>query len=217
VAFQPRRCAETASRGGGRVDPVSLAGGASAEGTSAVTNAVAVLSRLGYGDVIAQGVGLVVLLNRRVLGEETSSWTTVAFPGTVYLDWYAQPEFLAKDLVHEATHAWLNDALEARAVSLPPEELYYSPWKGRLRSAYGMIHSIIAFSRVTNLLTRLYYDCSDPAVRTYCTVRVGQETERLKGARDAAYGALAVIDDAELTNLIRAEYEEALGADNRLG
>jgi HEXXH motif-containing protein len=192
------------------VDPVCLAAGVSDEATTAVKGAVEVISRLGYGEVVAEGIGVVVLLNRRESGEPASSWTTLAFPGTVYLDWRAQPELLAEDLVHEATHAWLNDALDARSVWLPPEELYYSPWKQIHRSAYGMIHSIMAFSRVVNLLTRLIDESGDNAVRTYCAARMEQEAGRLESIRATASAALAVIDDEDIADVIRTEYEHAL-------
>ncbi|MFF0087090.1 HEXXH motif-containing putative peptide modification protein [Streptomyces canus] len=199
------------------VDPKKLFEGGRAEGHQTVAKAVSILALLGYGTVIDEGAAIVVLLKKRQLGQETSSWATAAFPATVYLDWYDHPEFLAKDLLHEASHAWLNDALEARQINLPEEALFYSPWKKRDRPAYGMIHSVFAFSRVTNCLTRLRDHTTDPAVRTYCDIRVHEERLRLAEARSAALAALSVLPDAQLTDLVRGEYEEALTAHGRTG
>jgi len=194
------------------VSPAALGRGECPEGSAAVTAAIALLNELDSSEPIRQSLGLVVLLNRREIGEPASGWTTTAFPGTVYLDWYSKAEFLAKDLVHESTHAWLNDALDACAVDFSPDESYYSPWKERLRPAYGMLHSIAAFSKVTNFLTRLYGFSHDPAVKEYCKIRVQQEQGRLKEAQSSAYAVLALVDDEEIAAIVRSEYEEALDA-----
>lgn len=194
------------------VDPAALLRGASPQGTKVTAEAFSAIDRVGYGDVLDQALAVVVLLDRKDLGTEVSSWTTTALPSTIYLDWYPTGELLGKDLLHEATHAWLNDAIDARQVEFPPEELYYSPWKERHRPAYGMLHSVIAFSRVTNYLARLHGVTEDAAVREYCRIRVDQESARLRSVRDSTYATFSVTPDPEIVALVRDEYEQAVDA-----
>jgi hypothetical protein len=198
------------------VDPTVLAEPTDSEGVAAVRASVEVLRGIGYGDVLDEALAIVVLQDKKVLGEQVNSWTTTALPSTIFVDWYDIPELLAKDVLHEATHAWLNDAIDARGVEFPAEELYYSPWKKCLRPAYGMLHSVAAFSRVTNYLARLYDETADAAVREYCVVRIEQEAERLSSVREAGEATFSVTPDREIADLVASEYEEAVAAPARL-
>ncbi|GAB2695069.1 aKG-HExxH-type peptide beta-hydroxylase [Kitasatospora kifunensis] len=192
------------------LDPLAIDHGASIEGSSAVAGSIAVLEHIGYGSIVRNATGAVVLMKRIDFGAEANSWTTTALPGTVYLDWYPNPEILAKEVLHESVHLWLNDAIEARRLTFAPEELYYSPWKERKRSSYAMFHSVAAFSHITNYLAKLHGTTADPMVREYCQIRVDQERDRLSSAYEAIQRTLGAVGDQEIADLIRCEYAEAL-------
>jgi HEXXH motif-containing protein len=169
------------------------------------------LESANYGSPVATGLGVVVALKPRQLGEEVSSWTTTAFPGTIYSDYYLQPEFFAKDLIHEASHNWLNDALNATGVVFDPAEKYFSPWKNAYRSAYAMLHSITAFSRVVGFLKTLAQTDVADDVRAYCSARVKQERQKLSSAMPAALECFQLCSDKRISNLILGDLQTALG------
>lgn len=192
------------------ISPQAIRDGASEEGRRATHDAVDLLHRYGFGPLIDRGLGVVVLLHRREVGEATSSWATTVLPATIYTDWYPDPSLLAKDLVHETTHTWLNDALDARAVQLPTDEIYWSPWKQRNRPAYGMVHSIAAFSQVVQFLAAAVQDQPNSVVATYGAARLRQEGGRLLEAHEAATAALDRLPDEEIRAWVADGYEAAL-------
>ncbi|MFG2698026.1 hypothetical protein [Kitasatospora sp. NPDC048407] len=55
------------------------------------------------------------------------SWSITRLPGTVFTDQVDSPEFLARDLMHEAGRHWFNAVLAAASVSFPENSVLYSP------------------------------------------------------------------------------------------
>ncbi|MGV9247250.1 aKG-HExxH-type peptide beta-hydroxylase [Streptomyces sp. NPDC003710] len=141
------------------------------EALGLVRAAIASATEHGFGALLTQHAPVICLLNRRRLDETLHSWALTRLPGTAFTDYTGHPEVLARDLIHEAAHNWLNDALAAYDVSLPAEVTFFSPWRGTQRSVYGFLHACWAFS-----LTVLY----------------------ARGARRSATGAVVPFLDAHL-------------------
>ncbi|MEU6279922.1 HEXXH motif-containing putative peptide modification protein [Streptomyces sp. NPDC047028] len=116
------------------------------EARDLVRAALASATEHGFGTLLTQHAPVICLLNRRRLDETLHSWALTRLPGTVFTDYTAHPEILARDLVHEAAHNWLNDALAAYDISLPAEVTFFSPWRGTRRSVFGFLHACWAFS-----------------------------------------------------------------------
>ncbi|WP_051804047.1 aKG-HExxH-type peptide beta-hydroxylase [Streptomyces sp. NRRL S-474] len=121
------------------------------EALGLVGAAIASATEHGFGTLLTQHAPVVCLLNHRRLEETLHSWALTRLPGTVFTDYTGHPEVLARDLIHEAAHNWLNDALVAYDVSLPAEVTFFSPWRDTQRSVFGFLHACWAFS-----LTVLY-------------------------------------------------------------
>ncbi|MFF5010537.1 hypothetical protein ACFY3G_48055 [Streptomyces phaeochromogenes] len=63
----------------------------------------------GFGTLLAQHAPVICVLNRRRLDEILHNWALARLPGTVFTDYTAHPEVLARDLIHEAAHNWINE------------------------------------------------------------------------------------------------------------
>jgi hypothetical protein len=111
-----------------------------------VRAALASATQYGFGSLLAEHAPIICLLDHRGLDDTLHSWTMSRLPGTVYTDYTDHPEILARDLVHEAAHNWLNDALALHAIKLPDDVTYYSPWRATHRPVYGFLHACWAFS-----------------------------------------------------------------------
>ncbi|MEV1091483.1 aKG-HExxH-type peptide beta-hydroxylase [Streptomyces microflavus] len=121
------------------------------EALGLVRAAIASATEHGFGTLLTQHAPVICLLNRRQLDETLHSWALTRLPGTVFTDYTSHPEVLARDLIHEAAHNWLNDALAAHDVRLPTDGTFFSPWRGTDRPVFGFLHACWAFA-----LTVLY-------------------------------------------------------------
>jgi HEXXH motif-containing protein len=170
-----------------------------------VRPAVEAASRSGYGWLTGQSLSIVVSLHARRLDEATSSWTVSTLPCTIYTDYYPAPALMGKDLVHEAAHSWLNDCLTATHDRLAGEAEYWSPWKHRNRTPFGIVHSAFAFSCVVNFLTWLAGLTTEEALVGYCERRLPAERGRLTEARAGIERALKLTRDGRVRQMVEAE------------
>jgi len=102
----------------------------------------------GFGPLLQRHARAVCLVEARNIHGTLRSSSVTRLPGTVFTDYTASPVILARDLIHEAAHHWLNDALAVRRTSLPTT-LVHSPWRGTTRPLYGFLHACFAFSLTT--------------------------------------------------------------------
>jgi len=173
--------------------------------------ATATAADAGYGWLVRNALGVVVALHRRRLDEATSSWTVSRLPCTIYTDYYPHGTLLGKDLVHEAAHSWLNDCLTVTSENLDNSKAeYWSPWKQRNRTAFGIVQSAFAFSCVTNFLDWLRNRTSDPGVLAYCERRLPSERARLAEAASGIEMAFKTIAEEPLRNMLQAEFAGAI-------
>jgi hypothetical protein len=165
----------------------------------------------GYGWLVRLALGVVVALHQRRIDEATSSWTVSRLPCTIYTDYYPYGTLLGKDLVHEAAHSWLNDCLTVTCEKLDDSKAeYWSPWKQRNRTAFGIVHSAFAFSCVINYLTWLRDRTSNPDVLTYCEHRLPSERARLAEAASGIELAFKTIAEDPLRSMLQAEFVSAM-------
>lgn len=163
----------------------------------------------GYRWLTDHALSIVVSLHPRRLDEATSSWTVSVLPCTIYTDYYPAPALMGKDLVHEAAHSWLNDCLTATRDRLEGEAEYWSPWKQRHRTPFGIVHSGFAFSCVVNFLTWLIGVATQEQVVGYCARRLPAERARLVEARTGIERALELVRDDRVRQMVRAELASA--------
>jgi HEXXH motif-containing protein len=81
----------------------------------------------------------------RKLDDILHSWSITRRPGTVFSDFTDESAVLGRELVHEAGHHWLNDALSATSSTIPAEVTFHSPWRGTMRPVFEFLHACWAF------------------------------------------------------------------------
>ncbi|GGR34741.1 aKG-HExxH-type peptide beta-hydroxylase [Streptomyces roseolus] len=176
------------------------------EALALVRAALASATEHGFGTLLTQHAPVICLLNRRRLDETLHSWALTRLPGTVFTDYTTHPEVLARDLIHEAAHNWLNDALAAHDVRLPADVSFFSPWRGTPRPVYGFLHACWAFS-LTVLYARRACCGATGAVACFLDTHLRQQEGRFVSVLDSLAGALSFVP----TEAIRDRINRAVG------
>ncbi|MFF4650908.1 aKG-HExxH-type peptide beta-hydroxylase [Streptomyces sp. NPDC001380] len=171
--------------------------------------AYATAAEAGFGALLADHAVVLCLLRPRRLGETLDSWTITRLPGTVFCDHAGDPVVLARDLIHEAGHNWLNDALTATGTKIREEERFFSPWKGTNRPAFGFLHACWAFP-LTMLYTARVLDRTSGDLRCFLTAYLNQQRGLLARTADDHARALALVPDPDLLHRLRVVHREAL-------
>ncbi len=159
-----------------------------------------------------ESVGILVLVRERAMFGVSNSWTTTALRSTIYSDYVADPVAFGTELVHEAAHLWLNEALVATGNIRQSRARFNSPWKGEPRKAFGFVHATFAFSIV---VVYLQWALCAPAIsrkcRKYLSALAIRETQRLLAVGDDLPGALKLVD-SRLAHLIEEVHERAIAS-----
>lgn len=163
----------------------------------------------GFGWLLSAHAVVVCFLRRKRLGDTLDSWTISRLPGTVFCDHVGNPVILARDLIHEAGHNWLNDALAGTSCTINGEARFYSPWKGTKRPAFGFLHACWAFPLTMIYAARVMHQ-TDSEVRRFLTAYLDQQRGHLSQTRDDHARAVALVTDASLRHTLDAVYREAL-------
>lgn len=180
-----------------------------AEERDLLGRAVQVLESTGCLSCFQDSVGVVAVLGTVTPGAPVATWATGGLPYVVHLHLMPRAELVARDLIHEATHTYLNDWLAARAVRLDPiTPMFWSPWKETKRPLFGFVHSIMAFSVVTAFLTAVMATGGPDAdwLRSFRDA----ERERLRSCAESVAAAVAQLPD-ELNRRIADVYALAVG------
>lgn len=171
--------------------------------------ALRVLERTGTMSCVSDSVGVVAVLGLAKPGAPTATWATGRLPYVVHLHLMPRPELVARDLIHEATHTYLNDWLAARDVHLDPvKPLFWSPWKDSKRSLFGFTHSIMAFSVVTAFLASVMSD--DGTDWSWLCPFHDAEQQRLRSCAESVSSAVAMLPD-DLGRRLSDVYALAMG------
>ncbi|MEV1066032.1 HEXXH motif-containing putative peptide modification protein [Streptomyces sp. NPDC050263] len=166
-------------------------------------------AQTGFGDLLAAHAVVLVLLRHKQLGDALDSWTITRLPGTVFCDHVDEPVVLARDLIHEAGHNWLNDALTATATKVSDEARFHSPWKQMMRPAFGFLHACWAFP-LTMIYTARVLPQTTGTLHRFLTAYLAQQRDLLAPtAADHAH-ALTLIPDTGLRQRLHAVHHEAL-------
>ncbi|MGW1052366.1 aKG-HExxH-type peptide beta-hydroxylase [Streptomyces sp. NPDC002521] len=176
------------------------------EALGLVRAAIASATEHGFGALLTQHAPAICLLNRRRLDETLHSWALTRLPGTVFTDYTAHPEVLARDLIHEAAHNWLNDALAAYDVSLPADVTFFSPWRGTPRPVYGFLHACWAFS-CTVMYVREARCSASGAVATFLDTHLRQQAVHFAATVECFDQALSYVP----ANEVRERIDLAVG------
>ncbi|MGW0702100.1 aKG-HExxH-type peptide beta-hydroxylase [Streptomyces sp. NPDC002867] len=174
---------------------------ATPEAQAIVHAALASATEHGFGTLLTQHAPVICLLNRRRLDETLHSWALTRLPGTVFTDYTVHPEVLARDLIHEAAHNWLNDALAAHDVRLPADVTFFSPWRGTRRSVFGFLHACWAFS-LTVLYVREARRSATGAVVPFLDTHLRQQAVKFAAITGCLEQALSYVPANEIRERI---------------
>jgi HEXXH motif-containing protein len=162
----------------------------------------------GFGPLLRGHAAVVTLLREKPLGATLDSWTMTRLPGTIFADHVGDATILARDLIHEAGHNWLNDALSALEIKIDSDVAFHSPWKDTHRPAFGFIHACWAFP-----LTMIYASAMLPqltgAVRDYLSAWLREQTALLGATAPDHENALSVLPNVDLCDRLRLVYRTA--------
>jgi HEXXH motif-containing protein len=92
-----------------------------------------------------------------VPGYVINSWTNTVTPGAIYTTRTERPFILAELIVHEAAHLWLSerDYLKRTTSEEHGDVKVYSPFKKKERTAYKVLHGVIAHAWIHRFWHRL--------------------------------------------------------------
>lgn len=166
-------------------------------------------ARSGFADLLAAHAVVLVLLRRKRLDDTLDSWSITRLPGTVFCDHVGEPAVLARDLIHEAGHNWLNDALCATGCEISDEVWFPSPWKQTMRPAFGFLHACWAFP-LTMIYTARVLSRTTGRVRHFLTAYLDQQRTLLAPTTADHTRALTLIADTDLRQRLHAVHREAL-------
>jgi hypothetical protein len=163
----------------------------------------------GLGALITDHAVVVCLLRHKRLGETLDSWSITRLPGTIFCDYTDEPVVLARDLVHEAGHSWLNDALTAVHTKIDDQMRFYSPWKGAARPAYGFLHACWSFPLMM-LYTAFILDQCSGDTRRFLRTYLDEQRALISHTGDDHAAALSLVPDDGLRERLRTVHQEAL-------
>ncbi|MFE6738415.1 aKG-HExxH-type peptide beta-hydroxylase [Streptomyces tubercidicus] len=173
--------------------------------------AAACAEATGFRSLVSEHAVVLCLLRHKRLGETLDSWSITRLPGTIFCDYTDEPAVLARDLIHEAGHSWLNDALTAIQAKISDRVSFYSPWKGTDRPAFGFLHACWSFPLMM-LHTAAVLDTSACCgnLRRFLRTYLDEQRRMLAPTADDHAEALTLVPDPELRWRLRAVHEEAL-------
>ena len=181
---------------------------APAELRGLAAEAFAIGADTGFSELLTGHAVIVCLLRRKQLGDTLDSWTITRLPGTIFCDYTSHPTVLARDLIHEAGHNWLNDALRATEYAISDEIGFFSPWKGTFRPAFGFIHACWAFP-LTMLFTARVLESTTGELRQFLTAYLDKQRPLLAATAGDHDEAIGLIEDPGLKDHLQAVYQQA--------
>ncbi|MFG1793973.1 aKG-HExxH-type peptide beta-hydroxylase [Nocardia sp. NPDC049149] len=173
-----------------------------------VTAALNIAASAGFGDLVDNHAPIICLLRSKAPTDTLDSWTISRLPGTIFLDHINDPTVLARDIVHEAGHNWLNDALAATEIAIHDSRTYYSPWKRTPRPAFGFLHACWSFP-LTMLFTATAGHLAPGPVEVMLQQYLEQQQRKLSVTAADHADALQLVDNASVRDRLRAVYAAA--------
>ncbi|MFD5470949.1 aKG-HExxH-type peptide beta-hydroxylase [Streptomyces sp. NPDC127105] len=174
-----------------------------------VATACATGAQNGFASLLADHAVVICLLRRKNLGDTLDSWTITRLPSSIFCDHVGDHVVLARDLIHEAGHNWLNDALSATACEISDEARFYSPWKETTRPAFGFLHACWAFP-LTMIYTARVLEETTGDLHRFLVAYLDQQRCLLSTTADDHADALSLVSDPGLRQRLHAVHQEAL-------
>jgi len=173
-----------------------------------VRQAISSATAEGFGHLLSSSASIICLMTERSLAETFNSWTITRLPGTVYTDYSQHHVVVARDVLHEAGHNWLNDAMTAAGVTLPTHQTFYSPWKRTARPAFGFLHACWAFP-LTMIYVASAISSADPTAAPFLTAYLDQQRSLLAETAQDHSAALRLVTDMSLACRLETVYHQA--------
>jgi HEXXH motif-containing protein len=162
----------------------------------------------GLGELVTAHAAVICLTGRRRPDQTLRSFAITRLPATVFTDYTGDATVLGRDLVHEAAHNWLNDALAALQVTIPDDEEFFSPWRGTERPAYGFLHACFAFPLTVIYAVRILSGASGPGHNVLAD-HVRQQRTQMAAVEGDFTQALKLITDHGLRERLNAVFQHA--------
>jgi hypothetical protein len=172
--------------------------------------ALSVGAETGFSELLSDHAIVVCLLRSKRLEDTLDSWTITRLPETIFCDYTGHAIVLARDIIHEAGHNWLNDALKATRCAISDEIRFFSPWKNDFRPAFGFIHACWAFP-LTMLFTAQVIGRAPGEVRQFLTAYLDKQAPLLATTAEDHNEAMSLIEDTSLRHRLHAIYQQARG------
>ncbi|MGW0731795.1 aKG-HExxH-type peptide beta-hydroxylase [Streptomyces sp. NPDC002851] len=172
--------------------------------------AIASATDHGFGPLLRNHAPIICLLDHRQVHDPLHSWALTRLPGTVFTDYTDHPEVLARDLIHEAAHNWLNEALALHAVQLPDDITFYSPWRGTHRPLFGFLHACWAFALTVLYSQRAISEVlADQTVASFLNAYQDMQRNLLKSAAKQLPAALRILPPGALKDRLYGTFSQA--------
>ncbi|MEU9059125.1 HEXXH motif-containing putative peptide modification protein [Streptomyces sp. NPDC048430] len=163
----------------------------------------------GLDELVRAHAAVICLTSWRRPDQTLRSFAITRLPATVFTDFTDDAAVLGRDLVHEAAHNWLNDALSAAGCQISEEAAFYSPWRATKRPAFGFLHACWAFPLTMIYTARVLPQTSGP-VHRFLAAYLDQQRELLAATADVHPQALTLVGDADLRQRLGHVHTEAL-------
>ncbi|MFI6089522.1 aKG-HExxH-type peptide beta-hydroxylase [Streptomyces sp. NPDC051218] len=162
----------------------------------------------GLAGLTATHAAVVCLIGHRSPDQILRNFTITRLPATVFTDHIGDPVVLGRELVHEAAHNWLNDALAALQITIPEEVTFFSPWRNTERPAFGFLHACFAFPLTVIYAAHVLPAASGPAHTVLADHLRQQRVHLARTGHDFAQ-ALKLIDHEDLRQRLDSVYHLA--------
>ncbi|MEU7406110.1 HEXXH motif-containing putative peptide modification protein [Streptomyces sp. NPDC044948] len=167
------------------------------------------IAATGLDELVEAHAAVICLTGRRRPDQTLRSFAITRLPATVFTDHTGDAAVLGRDLVHEAAHNWLNDALAALHITIPDDETYFSPWRGTRRPAYGFLHACFAFPLTVIYAARARLHATG-AGNAVLADHERQQRPWLDAAQDDFASAVQLISDPGLRERLDTVFQHAL-------
>lgn len=128
--------------------------------------------------------GVLALRVHKIFEDGMNSYALSDIYSSIYLDTNESRLRTAETILHEASHCWLTEVLQAFQIDLEGGKHYFSPWKGVERPAFGMLHATVIFAVLAVFFRRM---AEDPRLseleQRYCAVRIEMERANLRDSK----------------------------------
>ncbi|MER8084220.1 aKG-HExxH-type peptide beta-hydroxylase [Streptomyces sp. NPDC087532] len=176
--------------------------------TTLVDDAFAHITDAGLDGLVHEHAAVICLTGRRRPDQILRSFAITRLPATVFTDHTGDAAILGRDLVHEAAHNWLNDALATLQVTIPEDDTYFSPWRGTERPAFGFLHACFAFPLTLIYAARALPAASGPG-HTVLADHARRQHTHLARAQDDFARALKLVTNDSLRERLETVFHRA--------